>query len=46
MDKKKYPLGDYGKPDDVAASVCFLLSSASKWMTGTDLKLDGGLTLR
>jgi NAD(P)-dependent dehydrogenase (short-subunit alcohol dehydrogenase family) len=46
MDKKKYPLGEYGKPDDVAASVCFLLSSASKWMTGTDLKLDGGLTLR
>jgi NAD(P)-dependent dehydrogenase (short-subunit alcohol dehydrogenase family) len=45
-DKKNYPLGDYGKPDDVAASVCFLLSSASKWMTGTDLKLDGGLTLR
>ena len=45
-DKKNYPLGDYGKPDDVAASACFLLSSASKWMTGTDLKLDGGLTLR
>ena len=45
-DKKKYPLGDYGKPEDVAGSVCFLLSNASKWMTGTDLKLDGGLTLR
>lgn len=45
-DKKKYPLGDYGRPEDVAASACFLLSEGSKWMTGTDIKLDGGLTLR
>ncbi|KQC34056.1 3-oxoacyl-ACP reductase [Nonlabens sp. YIK11] len=46
LDKKNYPLGDYGKPEDVAFSVIFLLSKASKWMTGTDLKLDGGLTLK
>lgn len=45
-DQKKYPLGGYGKPQDVAGTVCFLLSPASKWMTGTDIKLDGGLTLR
>lgn len=46
LDKKNYPLGGYGTPEDVAATVIFLLSSASKWMTGTDIKLDGGLTLR
>ncbi|WP_431471797.1 SDR family oxidoreductase [Nonlabens sp. SCSIO 43208] len=46
LDKKNYPLGDYGKPEDVAYAAIYLLSQASKWMTGTDLKIDGGLTLR
>ncbi|WP_213522308.1 SDR family NAD(P)-dependent oxidoreductase [Nonlabens sp.] len=46
LDKKNYPLGGYGSPEDVASTVIFLLSPASKWMTGTDIKLDGGLTLR
>ena len=43
--EKKYPLG-YGNPEDVAAAVAFLLSDGAKWITGTDLKLDGGLTLQ
>jgi NAD(P)-dependent dehydrogenase (short-subunit alcohol dehydrogenase family) len=43
-DIKKYPLG-YGEPDDVALGVVYLLSDASKWITGTDLKMDGGYTL-
>ncbi|MEO9954665.1 SDR family oxidoreductase [Nonlabens sp.] len=46
LDKKNYPLGGYGRPEDVASTVIFLLSPASRWMTGTDIKLDGGLTLR
>lgn len=40
-DEKKYPLG-YGEPQDVANTVVFLLSNASKWMTGSHLLLDGG----
>ena len=44
-DEQKYPLG-YGSPEDVANTVAFLLSDATKWMTGTDIVLDGGLTLR
>lgn len=40
-DKAKYPLG-YGMPDDVANTAVFLLSDASKWMTGRSLTLDGG----
>ena len=40
---KKYPLG-LGKPIDVANTVLFLLSDASKWITGTEIILDGGLT--
>ncbi|MEX1241323.1 MAG: SDR family oxidoreductase [Cyclobacteriaceae bacterium] len=41
---KKYPLG-YGSTVDVSGLVVFLLSDAAKWMTGTDLIFDGGLTL-
>ena len=44
LDMKKYPLG-YGEPIDVAHAVIFLLSDASRWMTGSNLLLDGGYTL-
>ena len=40
---ERYPLG-FGKPQDVANAIAFLLSDASKWITGTTLTLDGGLT--
>lgn len=43
LDEKKYPLG-YGYPEDVANSIVFLLSPASKWITGQTLVLDGGRT--
>lgn len=43
IDEKKYPLG-YGMPDDVAYCIAFLLSDASRWMTGQDIILDGGRT--
>lgn len=43
-DMKKYPLG-YGNPEDVAYGAVYLLSDASSWITGTDLKMDGGYTL-
>lgn len=44
-DVKHYPLGRYGKPEDIAFAVVYLLSDASAWVTGTNLKIDGGLTL-
>jgi len=43
-DLKKYPLGRYGKPKDVASAVHFLLSDSSSWITGINLIVDGGLT--
>lgn len=45
MDKhgENYPLG-FGEPQDVANGIVFLLSDASKWITGTELVMDGGLT--
>ena len=44
-DEMNYPLG-YGEPEDVANAIAFLLSDASRWITGSDLLLDGGLTLK
>jgi NAD(P)-dependent dehydrogenase (short-subunit alcohol dehydrogenase family) len=36
-----HPLG-FGKPEDVANAAIFLLSDAAKWITGTNLIVDGG----
>lgn len=44
-DKKNYPLGRYGEPEDVAHAVIYLLSDASQWVTGSNLLIDGGYTL-
>jgi NAD(P)-dependent dehydrogenase (short-subunit alcohol dehydrogenase family) len=40
---KRQPLG-LGKSEDVANAVTFLLSDASRFITGTSLKVDGGYT--
>ncbi len=39
-----YPLG-FGKPEDVAQTAIFLLSDASRWITGTQIKMGGGCDL-
>nr|WP_314993496.1 SDR family oxidoreductase [uncultured Capnocytophaga sp.] len=44
-DKQKYPLKRYGKPEEVAYAVVYLLSDASSWVTGSNLLIDGGYTL-
>ena len=38
---KMHPLG-IGDPDDVALAAVYLLSNASKWITGSGLLVDGG----
>ncbi|OGT41729.1 MAG: hypothetical protein A3F13_08765 [Gammaproteobacteria bacterium RIFCSPHIGHO2_12_FULL_40_19] len=45
MDKlgEYYPLG-FGEPEDIANAISFLLSDASKWITGVEIVIDGGLT--
>ena len=40
---KNIPLGKMGRPEDVAQLTCFLLSSASSYITGEIIKIDGGL---
>lgn len=42
--EKSYPLG-LGTPQDIAGTVIFYLSDASRWITGSELIIDGGLTL-
>lgn len=44
-DRKRYPLGRYGKPEEVAYAAIYLLSDASSWVTGSNLLIDGGYTL-
>ena len=45
LDRKRYPLGRYGIPKDIALAIIYLLSDASAWVTGTAFKIDGGMTL-
>lgn len=44
-DEKKYPLGRYGRPDEIAKAAVYLLSDATVWMTGSSIVLDGGISL-
>lgn len=45
-DRRNYPLGRYGNPEDIAWAMIFLLSDASGWITGDNLIIDGGVTLK
>lgn len=46
VEKRNYPLGRFAKPEEVAYGIVFLLSDASSFITGTALKIDGGMTLK
>lgn len=39
-----HPIGALGEPDDIAYGVLYLASDESKWVTGTELVIDGGFT--
>ena len=36
----------YGKPEEMAWAIIYLLSDASAWVTGTSLIIDGGVSLK
>lgn len=40
----QYPLKRFGEPEEVAFGVIYLLSNASRWVTGINLVIDGGFT--
>ncbi|MCZ4518896.1 glucose 1-dehydrogenase [Rhodococcus ruber] len=41
-----HPLGHRGEPDDIAYGVLYLASDESKFVTGSELVVDGGYTAR
>jgi NAD(P)-dependent dehydrogenase (short-subunit alcohol dehydrogenase family) len=41
---RNYPLG-YGTADEVSHAIIYLLSSASSWVTGTNMVIDGGASI-
>lgn len=42
-DMKRYPLKRYGRSEEIAWAIIYLLSDATKWVTGTSLIIDGGI---
>jgi NAD(P)-dependent dehydrogenase (short-subunit alcohol dehydrogenase family) len=40
---KSIPLQRIGQPQEVAEPIAFLLSDHARYITGTDLRIDGGL---
>lgn len=44
-EKANYPLRRFANPEDIAYGIVYLLSDASSFVTGTALKIDGGMTL-
>ena len=44
INRQLYPLKRFGKPEEVAYGIIYLLSDASAWVTGTELIIDGGMT--
>jgi len=41
-----HPMGHMGEPDDIAYGVLYLASDESKFVTGSELVIDGGYTAR
>lgn len=46
INRQLYPLKRFGNPEDVAYAIIYLLSDASAWMTGSELVIDGGRSLK
>ena len=42
-EREEIPLGEYGKPEDIANLVCFLASPRARYITGAVIPVDGGM---
>lgn len=45
-DQLQYPLKRYGRPEEIAWAIIYLLSDAAAWVTGSVLTIDGGCSIR
>lgn len=43
---ERHPIGHVGEPDDIAYGIVYLASEAAKFLTGSELVIDGGYTAR
>ena len=41
----QYPLKKFGEPEDIAWAMIYLLSDAARWVTGTNMVVDGGFSI-
>nr|MBA3283541.1 SDR family oxidoreductase [Nitrosopumilus sp.] len=44
--ENSFPLKRIGEPDDVTNAILFLASDESKWVTGTIMNIDGGISAK
>lgn len=45
-DRNQHPVGRVGKPEDIAAACLYLSSDKAGFITGQNLTIDGGMTVR
>ena len=41
--RKAIPVGEFGAPEDIAYGILYLISDESRFVTGTELVIDGGM---
>jgi NAD(P)-dependent dehydrogenase (short-subunit alcohol dehydrogenase family) len=41
--RKHIPIGEFGTPQDIAYGILYLISDESRFVTGTELVIDGGM---
>lgn len=41
--RRSIPLGDFGAPEDIAFGILYLISDESRFVTGSELVIDGGM---
>lgn len=46
LERQRYPLKRFGKPEEIAWAMAYFLSDASSYITGSSLVMDGGAMLK